>query len=75
MRVWDPGIGRHANEAFFVSGGAGEGEGWLLSFVYNRAEGATDLCIFDAQRPDRGPIAEIRTPRVPHGFHGVWIPD
>jgi len=76
VRAWDPGLSRHANEAFFVPGGAGEGEGWLLSLVYNRADDATDLCIFDAQHPDHGPIAEIRTPRrIPHGFHGVWIPD
>ena len=76
IRIWDPGLNRHSNEAFFVPGGNGEGEGWLLSMVYDRADDASDLCILDAQRPDKGPIAEIRMPRrVPHGFHGVWIAD
>jgi len=76
IRVWDPGEARHSNEAFFVPGGSGEGEGWLLTFVYNRASGTSDLVILDAERVHRGPVAEIRIPtRVPHGFHGVWIPD
>lgn len=75
LRTWDPGPARHANEAFFVPEGPGEGEGWLLSLVYNRAEQASDLCILDALRPDKGPVAEIRLPRrVPHGFHATWIP-
>jgi carotenoid cleavage dioxygenase len=76
IRVWDPGPARHSNEAFFVPGGAGEGEGWLLTFVYDRAANASDLVILDAEHVERGPVAEIRIPtRVPHGFHGVWIPD
>jgi carotenoid cleavage dioxygenase len=73
--LWDAGLHRHANEAFFVAGGRGEGDGWLLTLVYDRAEDATDLCILDAHRPDRGPVAEIRLPRrVPHGFHAAWVP-
>ena len=75
LRRWDPGPTRHAGEAFFVAGGSGEGEGWLLTLVYDRAAGVSDLCILDALRPDRGPLAEIRLPRrVPHGFHATWIP-
>jgi carotenoid cleavage dioxygenase-like enzyme len=75
VRRWDPGLNRHAGEAFFVPGGSGEGDGWLLSLVYDRAERATDLCILDAHHPDDGPVAEIRLPRrVPHGFHATWIP-
>ena len=76
IRIWDPGLNRHANEAFFVPGGNGEGEGWLLTLVYDHADDTSDLVILDAPRPDRGPIAEIRMPRrVPHGFHGVWVPE
>jgi carotenoid cleavage dioxygenase len=76
IRAWDPGPTRHANEAFFVPGGPGEGEGWLLTFVYDRATQQSDLVILDALNVTKGPIAEIRMPRrVPHGFHAVWIPD
>lgn len=75
IRRWDPGAHRHCGEPFFVPGGSGEGEGWLLSFVYDRARGTSDLAILDAQRVEAGPIAEVRMPRrVPHGFHGAWIP-
>jgi len=75
LREWDPGPNRHANEALFVPGGPGEGEGWLLTLVYDRADAASDLCILDPLRVDRGPIAEIRLPRrVPHGFHAAWVP-
>ncbi len=73
---WEPGSSRHANEAFFVPSGDGEGEGWLLSYVYDHVADRTDLAILDARRVADGPVAEIRMPRrVPHGFHGVWIPD
>ncbi|MEO8604371.1 MAG: carotenoid oxygenase family protein [bacterium] len=75
LREWDPGPNRHANEALFVPGDSGEGEGWLLTLVYNRADDASDLCILDPLRVDKGPIAEIRLPRrVPHGFHAAWVP-
>ncbi len=75
LALWDPGAARHSNEPFFVPAGAGEGEGWLLSFVYDRARNTSDLVILDATNVAAGPVAEIEMPRrVPHGFHGVWIP-
>jgi carotenoid cleavage dioxygenase len=75
LRIWDPGSNRHAAEAFFVPGGPGEGEGWLLTFVYDHARDVSDLVILDALQVERGPVAEIRMPRrVPYGFHGVWVP-
>lgn len=75
MDIWDPGITRHANEAFFVPGGPNEGEGWLLSFVHDHATDTSDLVILDALDLGRGPVAEIRMPRrVPHGFHATWVP-
>ena len=59
----------------FVPGGAGEGEGWLLSYVYERSTRSSDLVILDAEHVEKGPVAEIHLPqRVPHGFHGVWVP-
>jgi carotenoid cleavage dioxygenase len=75
VRRWDPGLRYHSNEAFFVPGGSGEGEGWLLTYLYDHITDSSDLVILDALDLERGPIAEIRMPRrVPHGFHGVWIP-
>jgi len=75
VRTWNPGPTRHAAEAFFVPGGPGEGEGWLLSYVYDRARDASDLVILDALDVASGPVAEIALPRrVPFGFHGVWVP-
>ncbi len=73
---WDPGPFRQSGEPLFVPGGAGEGEGWLLTFVYDRSIDATDLVILDATAVGGGPVAEVRMPRrVPHGFHGTWVPD
>jgi carotenoid cleavage dioxygenase len=73
--VWDPGPVRHADEAFFVPGGSGEGEGFLLTFVYDHMSAESVLAILDAQAVAKGPIAEVTLPRrVPHGFHAVWIP-
>jgi carotenoid cleavage dioxygenase len=75
IRVWDPGDSRHADEAFFVPDGPGEGEGWLLTFVWDHETDASHLAILDARHIEDGPVAEIRMPRrVPDGFHGVWIP-
>jgi carotenoid cleavage dioxygenase-like enzyme len=55
---------------------AGEDEGWLMGFVYDRARDASDLVIFDAQRIEAAPVAKIGLPRrVPQGFHGSWIPE
>lgn len=55
---------------------AGEDEGWILGFVYDRTRDASDLVIFDAQAISGAPVAKIRLPiRVPQGFHGSWIAD
>jgi carotenoid cleavage dioxygenase len=74
--VWDPGPTRHADEALFVPGGDGEGEGWLLTFVYDHASDSSTLAVLDATDVTAGPVAEVELPRrVPHGFHATWIPD
>lgn len=73
---WDPGLARQAGEALFVPAAAAsaEGEGWLLSVVYDRAADASDLVVLDALEVARGPVAEVRLPqRVPFGFHGDWV--
>jgi carotenoid cleavage dioxygenase len=65
------------DEGFFVPAGpnAAEGEGWLLSLVYDVKVGRSDLMIFDAQALDDGPRARVHLPdRVPFGFHGWFVP-
>jgi carotenoid cleavage dioxygenase len=56
--------------------GAAEDDGWLLSFVIDRATRQTDLAILDARDVAAGPIARIHLPRrVPIGFHANWFAD
>jgi carotenoid cleavage dioxygenase len=71
------GPGRITDEMTFVprSPDAGEDEGWLLSYVYDQAEDATDLVILAADDFTGDPVATVRLPqRVPFGFHGNWMP-
>jgi carotenoid cleavage dioxygenase len=75
--TWDPGPGRHGGESVFVPDGDGarDDEGWLLVFVHDDADDATDLVVLDATEVDAGPAARVRMPeRVPYGFHGTWVP-
>lgn len=75
VATWDPGPTRHANEALFVPGDAGEGEGWLLTFVYDHVSQMSELVILDALDIEAGPVGAVRMPRrVPHGFHATWVP-
>ena len=55
---------------------AAEGEGWLLTYVYNHFSNKSYLAILDAQDVESGPVGSIEMPqRVPFGFHGVWVPN
>jgi carotenoid cleavage dioxygenase len=79
-RSWshDFGPGRSGGEGVFAASapGAGEDEGWLLTYVYDAARNASDLVILDAHDFEKPPVATVRLPRrVPAGFHGSWIPD
>jgi carotenoid cleavage dioxygenase-like enzyme len=50
--------------------------GWYLTYVYDPVTDSSDLVIIDASDFEGDPVARIRLPRrVPHGFHGNWIPD
>ncbi len=72
--IWEPGITRHTNEAYFVPGGPGEGEGWLLTFVHDHASHRSVLAVLDALDVARGPVTEIEIPaRAPYGFHATFI--
>lgn len=76
VREWVPAPSQHAGEAFFTPGGSGEGEGWLLTYLYDHVRDTSSFAVFDAQNVDHGPIAEVPLPqRVPFGLHGVWVPD
>ena len=72
--VWEPGPNRRAGEGFFVPAGEKEGDGYLLTYIWDRTTDRSSLGIFDAQAMRNGPVAEIKLPvRVPFGFHGLWI--
>lgn len=72
-------LGPHAmfGEPVFVpaSDGAGEDEGYIMMFVYDRAAGTSSFVILDAHDTAAAPLARVPIPqRVPHGFHGSWVP-
>lgn len=63
-------------EAYFVPGGPGEAEGWLLAFAHDRPSGRSQLVVLDALDVAAGPVATVHLPvRVPYGFHATWVPD
>jgi carotenoid cleavage dioxygenase-like enzyme len=66
-----------SSEAIFVpkSDSAAEGEGYLLSNVYDGNTDKSHLLILDAENPSQGPLARAYLDhRVPYGFHGNWKP-
>jgi carotenoid cleavage oxygenase len=70
--------GRVPGEFVFVPAteGAGEDEGWLLGYVYDRTVDRSELVVLDATDVTAEPVARVHLPvRVPAGFHGNWIPD
>jgi carotenoid cleavage dioxygenase len=70
--------GRTPGEGVFVPArdAAGEDEGWIVTYVYDRARNASDFVVLDASRMAAAPVATVPLPaRVPFGFHGNWIPD
>ncbi len=69
--------GHSIDEVTFVpdSEGAGEDEGWLVAFTYDATIDKSAFVVLDASAPDKGPVARVLLPqRVPHGFHGTWVP-
>ena len=69
------GSGKEADEFVFVPAGAdaGEDEGVLMGFVYDRSADRSDWMVLDAGTLE--PMASVHLPaRVPHGFHGNWVP-
>ncbi|MCW2884231.1 MAG: carotenoid cleavage dioxygenase [Streptosporangiaceae bacterium] len=69
------GKGREAGEFVLEPNepGAAEDDGALMGFVYDAATGRSDLMLLDAGSLET--VASIHLPvRVPHGFHGNWVP-
>ena len=53
-----------------------ESSGYYLGYVYDPSRDGSDLVIVDASDFAGDPVAKIALPqRVPHGFHGNWIPN
>lgn len=52
----------------------GEGDGYVVGFVWNGAERKSKVYVFDADDIAQGPICRITVPRiVPNGFHATWV--
>lgn len=69
------GAGRQVGEFVFEprSHSAAEDDGVLMGYVYDRAEGRSDLMILDAGSLET--VAAVHVPaRIPSGFHGNWVP-
>lgn len=69
--------GRTTGEAVLVprEASAPEGDGWLLSLVYDRCAGRSELRVVDTADFTGRPVAVVPLPvRVPHGFHTTWAP-
>jgi carotenoid cleavage dioxygenase len=65
------------SEPVFVprSAHADEGDGYLLTLVFDEERNASHLDVLDAGGLERGPLARVRLDhRVPLGFHGLWRP-
>lgn len=74
-REYLPGPGRFVMEPVFVERGtdAPEGDGWLLTIVYDSARNLSDFVVLDTDDISAGPVARVELPtRVPYGFHGGW---
>ncbi len=72
--AYGPGV--FGSEAPFVArpGATAEDDGWLVTFVTDRADWSSACLVYSAQDIEAGPIARVKLPqRVPAGFHAVWM--
>ena len=73
----DFGADHVCGEPVFAADPAGraEDDGWLLTYVIDRATRETEAVVLDARNVAAEPLARIALPRrVPFGFHGSWVP-
>jgi len=76
--VHEHGPGRSGAEPVFVARehSLREDDGWIMTLVYDEATNRSDLVIFEAANFTDPEVARIELPeRIPHGFHGNWVPD
>jgi carotenoid cleavage dioxygenase-like enzyme len=75
--VHDFGPGRLTGEPVFVprDDTAAEGDGFIVTFVYDKATNSSEFVVLDARDMAAAPLATVPIPqRIPHGFHGSWVP-
>ena len=54
---------------------AAEDDGYVLSFVTDRADWSSACLVYRADTLADGPIARVKLPlRLPAGFHATWVP-
>lgn len=74
----DFGPGVSTSEPVFAPAGddSGEDEGWVMSYLYDRANRSSSFAVLDATDMATDPVAVVPLPqRVPQGFHGSWFAD
>ncbi len=77
MKVYRAGANFAVAEPVFVPkmSALHEGEGFVLTNIFDEERSASHLAIFDAQAIEQGPIARAHLDhRLPVGFHGLWKP-
>lgn len=75
QKICDFGLNNIPSEPVFVPRhkNSAEGDGFILTVVYQAAKNTSDLYILDAMNIDKKPLAIAHLPhRVPLGFHGNW---
>lgn len=73
VETFDMGPNFAASEPVFVPRGSAEGQGYLLTNVYDASIDRSHLVILDAENVSAGPLAKAHLDhRVPFGFHGNW---
>ena len=77
VEAHDHGPGRGAAEPVPVRhAGGGDGDDWVLTFVYDAGTDRSELVVLDGTDFTAPPVARVLLPgRVPYGFHGNWVPD
>jgi all-trans-8'-apo-beta-carotenal 15,15'-oxygenase len=70
--VWAPGGDRFMGEPVLYP--HDDGSMHAVAMVYDGSAGHSTLCVFDAKEVARGPVASVRFPLLPYGFHGSPLP-
>lgn len=76
LDTYVPGEGISCGEPAFVPRPNGaEGDGYLMTLLFNKDANSSDLAILDARHAAAGPVARVKLPhRIPAGLHGAWYP-